>query len=401
MKSIAAIFAVFFSLSVGAQGTDSTRAFPAADMADRLFAGHGKLVFGGYGEVHYNQPLSSEEKSVGSLDVHRFVLLTGYSFSPRTRFMGEIEFEHVSEVFIEQAYLEHRLNRIIRLRAGLILIPMGIMNENHEPVTFNGVERTQVDTRIVPTTWREIGAGATGTLLPLSVRYQVYVVNGFNGYDGTARLNGQNGFRGGRQKGAESYISSPNVAARVEFFGMKGLTLGLSGYSGKTQSRLYQGINRNDPSARARADSSVVHLTMGGIDARYSRKGIEMRGQYILASIAHTGPYNAFTSSGSTANDLGSRMHGYFLEAGYDILKPFTAKETRMVWFGRYEEYNTHLKTSGNLRANPAYHQMIITAGLSLHLASGAVFKTDIQFSRQEGTSEYTKVFQAGIGFMF
>ncbi len=79
-------------------------------------------------------------------------------------------------------------------------MPMGIINEYHEPTTFNGVERPLIDKYIAPTTWREIGFGATGILLPLSIKYQAYVMNGFNGYNGTAQLSGKDGLRKGRQK---------------------------------------------------------------------------------------------------------------------------------------------------------------------------------------------------------
>jgi len=114
------------------------------------------------------------------------VLLFGYQFSDRVDFVTELEFEHVKEVFVEQAFIRYKLNEFMALRAGLILIPMGIINEYHEPTTFNGVERPSVAGSIIPTTWREIGAGLSGKFTDIGLKYQAYIVNGLNGYDGKA-----------------------------------------------------------------------------------------------------------------------------------------------------------------------------------------------------------------------
>ena len=132
--------------------------------ADKLLSTANKLTIGGYGEVHYHQPLSSEIHQNGELDVHRMVMLLGYQFSERTQFVTELEFEHVSEVYVEQAFLQHKINKSINFRGGLLLIPMGIVNEYHEPTTFNGVERPLIDSKISPSTWREIGLGLSGTV---------------------------------------------------------------------------------------------------------------------------------------------------------------------------------------------------------------------------------------------
>ena len=107
------------------------------------------------------------------------VLLFGYRFNERVQFITEIEFEHVKEVYVEQAFINYNLTDGLNLRAGLMLIPMGIINEFHEPTTFNGVERPSLDNAIVPTTWREIGIAASGRWDALALRYQAYIFNGF------------------------------------------------------------------------------------------------------------------------------------------------------------------------------------------------------------------------------
>ncbi len=369
--------------------------------ADNLLLTDSKLVVGGYGEVHYNQPMSGSTYNNGKLDVHRVVMLLGYNFNEKTQFISEIEFEHVSEVYIEQAFLNYKLNNAINFRGGLMLVPMGIVNEYHEPTTFNGVERPLIDNTIAPTTWREIGVGITGTILPVSLKYQAYLMNGFNGYNGAARLNGSKGLRSGRQKGAESYISSPNFAGKVEYFGVRGLNIGLSAYLGKTQSTLYDGMDKDDNAAIASADSSVVGISMFGLDARYSLKGLQLRGQLYYSSLSNSDEYNEFTAAtNGSLNDLGSAMIGYYVEAGYNVLRTVNT-DKQLVPFVRYEFLNTHSSVENNISKNPSYEKTAITTGLTLALTKGAVVKTDIQFLKNAATDKYAKTFNAGIGVMF
>lgn len=395
-------FAIIIAAITGAfaQTPDSiTNTFQ--NSADKILTTDGRLIIGGYGEVHYNQPVGSKTMNNGALDVHRMVMLLGYNFSPKTQFISEIEYEHVSEVYIEQAFLQHKLNNYINLRAGLMLIPMGIVNEYHEPTTFNGVERPLVDNKISPTTWREIGVGLSGNIIEASIKYQAYVVNGFNGYNGNGTLNGKNGLRSGRQKGAESYISSPNVTAKIEYYRFRGFNIGVSGYFGKTQSSLYNGIDKKDDAAIAKADSSATGVAMLGVDARYNLGGLQMRGQFYYTSISNTQQYNFFTAQNGKQNDLGSAMIGYYVEAGYNVLKFCTDSKTELIPFIRFENYNTHFATEGSVQKNKAYNNNVITSGITYKLAKGAVLKADMQFVKSEAATEFTKVFNAGVGVMF
>lgn len=372
------------------------------NLSNQLLSSDNKLTIGGYGEVHYHQALSSDVRQNGELDVHRMVMLFGYQFSDRTQFVTELEFEHVSEVFVEQAFLQHKISKSINFRGGLLLIPMGIVNEYHEPTTFNGVDRPLIDNKISPSTWREIGFGLSGTIQPASIKYQAYLVNGFNGYDGTAKLNGKSGLRNGRQKGAESYISAPNFTGKVEYYGINGLNLGLSGYFGNTQSKLYNGIAKDDAAALSKADSSVVGISMIGADARYSRKGLQLRGQLYQLAISNANQYNSFTGTkGGALNDLGSAMTGYYIEAGYNVFRPFENITSELIPFVRLEGYDTHAKVPSNIARNKSYKNSVITTGFTFKLAHGAVLKTDIQFVKSDAASSYTKVFSTGLGIMF
>lgn len=385
---------------INAQSFDSLQSI-YENSAEKLLSTDGKLLIGGYGEVHYNQALNSNLRNNGELDVHRVVMLFGYKFNKRTQFVTEIEFEHVKEVFIEQAFLQYKINDFINLRTGLLLIPMGIINEYHEPTAFNGVERPLIDSYISPTTWREIGFGFSGDINPIKLKYQAYIVNGFNGFDGDAHLNGKNGLRSGRQKGAESYISSPSLTSKIQFYGIRGLNVGFSTYFGQSQSELYDGINKNDKLALAKADSSVVGVSMLGFDARYSIKGFQFRGQYYYTNLSNTGQYNNFTADNGILNDLGSSMLGYYIESAYNVFKPFENISTELNAFVRYEAFNTHYTVDNTIVKNKNYNNEIITTGLTWKMAKGAVLKADMQLLKPESKSKYSQVINVGFGIMF
>lgn len=386
--SLVGLFVIFMGVAYGQQ-------------IDTVENNTSKVMIRGYGEVHYNQPFSSDKRYNGSLDVHRMVMMLGYSFSSRTSFMTEIEYEHVKELYVEQAYSQHRISSNFSLVGGLILVPMGFINEYHEPTVFNGVERPLIDNNISPSTWREIAFGFKGNSIPLSLDYQFYIVNGFKSYSTTGLLNGKSGFRSGRQRGAEAIASSPNFAGRVHYYGIKGLQLGLSGYYGKTQSPLYNGIEKNDNAALAKADSSVVGLAMVGFDAQYDYAGLELRSQLYLSSISNSDEYNRFTAKSGVPNDLGESMYGYYVEAAYNVLRPFGGTKYQLLPFARFEKYDTHWSVGDVAAKNDAYNVTAITAGLTLRLAKGAVVKTDIQLTKPKSADEYSKVLNFGIGVSF
>jgi hypothetical protein len=322
----------------------------------------------------------------------------GYRFNNKTQFVTEIEWEHVKEVSIEQAFINHNINNWLNLRGGLLLIPMGIVNEYHETTTFNGVERPNLDKYIVPTTWREIGFGATGQINTLSLRYQLYVVNGPKSYDGNkAYFSGSNGIRSGRQKGAESFVSSPSLSAKLDFFGVNGLKIGAAAFIGNSQSTAYNGLKRTDEMAIKTADSTTVGLSMFGLDYRYKYKRFESRGEVIYASLSNTKAYNTYLGT-----DAGSSMFGYFVEAGYDVLPFFTETEQKLVLFGRYETYDTQYTVSDEIVKNKAYARTDITVGFTYHLVpNGTVFKVDYQNFTTQANNDQRHQLNVGIGLWF
>ena len=393
MKKV--IILLFIALSINSFAQTESANNGTQTLAEELMSRESNLTIGGYAQVDYNQALESGIRNNGTLDVHRLVMLFGYKFNSKTNFVTEIEYEHVKEVYIEQAFLNYKINDFINLRAGLMLIPMGIINEYHEPTTFNGVERPNLDKYVSPTTWREIGLGLSGRFNEAAIKYQLYVVNGFNGYNGGTKLNGSKAFRSGRQKGAESYISSPNFAARVDYYGISGLKLGLSSYLGKTQSDLYDGIDESNSDDVAKADSSLVGISMLGADLRFNKKGFQFRGQLNYAAISNTEQYNDFGGA-----DLASVISGFYVEAGYNILQSLNI-EDELVSFVRYENYNTHAKVNANMTANDSFHREEIIAGLGWKMAKGAVLKADYQLTRTKADTDWKSQINLGIGVMF
>ena len=392
MKKPILLFALLCTALLSAQNvTDSIMLNPQKQLnaAQRLLSGNyaSAVTMGAYGEMLYNQP----EGDNGELDVQRLVLLMGYRFNDKTQFVTEIEMEHVEEIFVEQAFVNYNVANNVNLRGGLMLVPMGIINEFHEPTTFNGTERPAMDNAIVPTTWRELGVGVSGRFNDISLGYQAYVFNGFKSTEADGEggvsgfLKGSNGLRGGRQKGIKSTVDSPTLSTKLDYYGISGLRLGFSTYFGKTQAaddiETINGAN--------------IGISMIGMDARYAYGRFTARGQFIHASLSDTEEYNALTG-----NDLGSALQGWYVEGAFNLL-PMN-NEQKLFAFARYEMYDTHASTDGSLAENEAYDRTDVTTGLTYHIAPGVVLKGDYQFrSTALENSDVKDRLNFGIGVWF
>ncbi|MBT5699670.1 MAG: hypothetical protein HOJ12_06710 [Flavobacteriales bacterium] len=368
----------------------------AQNTAQKIIGSNQGLHIGGYGQIDYNRTINDDLNYNAKLDVHRLVTFLGYNFNDKTSFVSELEFEHVVEVYVEQAFLSHNIRDNFSINAGLMLIPMGIQNLYHEPPTFNGVERTNIDKYIVPTTWREMGASVNGRIMDNTLSYELMLVNGFNGYDGEGVFSGNKGLRSGRQKGVESYMTAPDFASRFSYVGIPNLNLGLSTYFGESESTAYNGLDLSDENAVASADSTIIGINMMGIDGRYQKGALQLRGQYIVADLSNTNQYNTFTGE-----DLGSKMLGYYAEAGYNLL---SEKETNneLIAFARYENYNTHKEVEeGGISINSNYDRKDVIIGLGLKLAKGAMFKIDYQIQSNGNSNPRTDQINIGTAVWF
>ena len=170
--------------------------------ASRVYKVESGLSIGGYGEFLYETYAGSKQDRTASgkkdqFDALRAILYTGYKFNDRLLFNSEIEVEHAKEIYLEFAYVDYMFTENVGMRAGMLLAPLGLTNELHEPPIFLGTERPLTENKIIPTTWRENGIGLFGETETTS--WRVYTMNSLNGAKFTS-----SGLRGGRQKGAKS-----------------------------------------------------------------------------------------------------------------------------------------------------------------------------------------------------
>lgn len=203
-----------------------------ADAIEQTAGVNSSTKVGGYAEMHYNnlndQGLQNADKT--QLDLHRFVAFISHEFNQKTRFFSEFEIEHNvagegqnGEVEVEQAYVEHDLASDQHAKVGVFLVPIGIINETHEPDTFYGVERNAVETNIIPATWWEGGFAFNGEL-GAGFSYDAAVTSGLYIDTGAGKYK----VRDGRQKVSEAKADDLATTLRVKYTGIKGLEIGLA-----------------------------------------------------------------------------------------------------------------------------------------------------------------------------
>jgi len=350
----------------------------------------GNLFIRMYGEVHYNQPILTDLRTNGTFDAKRIVALFGYQFDRKTQFVTEWELEHANEIFLEQAFIKHRIGSQMSIKAGMILIPMGLINEFHEPNNYFSVDRPLLDRSLVPSTWRDIGIGLTGLWTGSDIKYQLYLVNGLMSYkDGTAKYKGSNNYRSGRQKGSKTIFSGlPALSGQLEYFGFTNGKIGLSLYMGDSNSDAYQGLDKDDAFAISQADSTTVFTSMLGLHSSFKINKWKVNSQVIFSTNSNVDAYNNFTD-----NNLGQTQIGSYLEAGRSI-----TKNDKWLGFVRYSYMDFELDKQPGLEYNKGLHH-IITTGVNYFAAKGAVFKIDGQYQQIEGNNFYQ--INSGIGVWF
>ncbi len=354
-----------------------------------------KTTLAGYGELHYNKITSGAPlaQSVGKLDFHRFVIFFGHQFNSWISFHSELEVEHsllegnaaTGKLALEQAYVQLQYHKAIGVRAGIILIPVGIINPIHEPPSFNGVERPNVEKYIIPTTWRESGIGITGALSP-SLSYEAYLMAGLD----VANLSGKDGIRPARQVAFNSRTEDFALTARINYF----VSLNLQLVGSVFYSTLEKSTTYGD-------DLSGAAITMFEAHALYTRGNFKARGLAVVSSISGSGKINALFDAAKVASpEIGSGQFGAYLEGAYDVLGMFLPEsEQRLFAFARYETYNTQSSTDG-FQANPEYERQEITLGLTYLPHPTVSMKADFQFLNNAGNSD-TKQFNLGMGYNF
>lgn len=180
---------------------------------------------GGYGELHFNGGNTDQ------IDFHRYVLFVNHEFNDSIRFFSELELEHSlagdgkpGEVELEQAFVEFDLTDDTSTSVGLQLVPVGLLNETHEPPTFYGVERNAVEKNIIPSTWWEAGVKFTHKLGE-TIQIDGMVHSGL-----ATPIDGGKAFliRSGRQKVAEALWKNTAFTGRLTWIPIAGVSLGAS-----------------------------------------------------------------------------------------------------------------------------------------------------------------------------
>jgi hypothetical protein len=323
--------------------------------------------FGGYGEITYNAP--SNGNSV--VDFRRFVLFFGHDFDEHIRFYSEVEFEHAVSSFddrgeaeIEQGYLDGLFTKQFNVRAGLILMPMGIVNVCHEPPSFHGVDRPDADVYVIPSTWREPGFGVFGELAE-GLRYQLYVVDGFDANGFTA----ESAIAEGHQEAQLAYAGDGGAIARVDYEPVLGTVIGVSAYGGTSGNSLRQAVG-------------YVPIGLFDLDARTRRGAFSARAELTMLLVGDAANLDRALASGSAdqmaAGPVSSRSQGGYVEVAYDVLH-LAAPSTQQALdvFGRFDYANTQADVPAGFMRLDEFDRRSVVAGISYKPIAQVALKAD------------------------
>lgn len=315
---------------------------------------------GGYGELHYNNLDSKEE-----IDFHRFVLFLSHQFTDRLRLQTELELEHAlsgdgksGEIELEQAYVEYDINQTLHAKGGLFLIPVGILNETHEPPTFYGVERNPVEKNIIPTTWWAGGAALTGEVAE-GFSFDLALHEGLKTDAGKSYA-----VRSGRQKTSKADADDLAATGRLKWTGMPGVEIA---GSVQYQSDITQGDDPNAGDAWLFEAHTDIQRGPFGFRALYARWDLD----------------------GSGPRSIGAdEQAGFYLEPSYKILPALGV-------FARYNQWDNRAGNSSKTE------RIQYDVGVNFWPHPDVVLKADIQHQDNEGSTKNDNGFNLGIGYQF
>lgn len=351
-------------------------------------AAESSVSIGGYGEAFY---LNSDDKGKDEADFLRNVLYFGYRFSDRILFNSEIEIEHADEIYLEFAYLDFLYNEYFNVRAGMMLTPLGFVNEVHEPQFFFGNLRPPVETQIIPSTTRENGVGIYGRLGG-QVDYRLYVQNSFNG-EGISSSN----LRGIRQKGSNTKANDLALTGRLDWNPVAGVTLGGSFWSGD--------MGHEDEFNGEEID---LHMNLYDLRAQYRYGGLQLRALYTKVDIDDT-----LAVSQDKGEAIGEEMEGWYVEAGYDIftlLNNSPDRQSLYPWV-RYSEIDTQASIDqavidAGFEKDGKNDRNVLEVGLHYMPHPNVVIKGEVREwdsdadTNDDGTNNQTE-FVLGLGYNF
>jgi hypothetical protein len=345
-------------------------------------------TIGGYGNINYNNysgpTASGAARNKDQLDLQRFVLFFGHKFNDTISMKSELEIEHAvssnsdkGEVEVEQLYLDFHFNDNINAKAGLFLIPIGLLNESHEPPTFFGVERNEVETRIIPTTFREAGVGAYGQIVP-GLNYQLNFTTTFD----ISKLNGEDAAMGigqAHQEGQFAVSEDYAISGALNYNGIPGVLVGAAFYTGDT------GQNT--------AGIGDARFTLVDVHGRYNVGNFDIRALYTRGFLS-----DAANIKTVTGFDAAKEMYGWYTEAAYHIWK---SGDMDLAPFVRYENYDTQASLPANSVRVAGSKNNVWTVGASFWPAVGVVLKADYQVYDKPDEDKGDKRLNIGLGYMF
>ncbi|WP_310626404.1 hypothetical protein [Limnohabitans sp.] len=342
----------------------------------------------GYGELTFTRPKNNIAGAEAT--ARRAVLGFGYRFNDRTRFAAELEVEHAvvskndsGEVAFEQLYVEHDVSDGLSAKMGLFLLPVGYMNESHEPTRYYGVTRNLVETAIIPSTWRELGLGLRGTQ-DSSLRWDAGVVTSFDltKWPTDSAETKESPLGAIHQEGQRAKAVSLGYYGALNYDGVPGVNFGGSLFQG--------GIGQKQPTIA----SPNASVTLAEMHTKWQV------GSWDLSALAAQGRFHdvsAFNASGNGVNPVPNQFRGWYTQAAYRLWRK---GDTSLVPFTRYERVNTALGFSGLGGLAPANEPdtKVWTVGASYYLHPQVVVKMDMQ--KYQNNSALDR-FNMGLGFHY
>jgi outer membrane murein-binding lipoprotein Lpp len=368
-------------------------AFGLGAAASKVYRTQRGVSIGGYGEMVYENYAGDRDDGVASgrtdqLDFLRAILYAGYKFNDRVLFNSEIEFEHattgggVGEVSVEFAYLDFMVNPAFNVRAGMVLLPIGLTNELHEPTAFPGARRPEVEQQIIPSTWRENGAGVFGEIGTIS--YRAYVTNSLDAKKFTS-----SGIRGGRQKGGRAKAEDFALSGRLDWHPLPGTIVGGSIFTGGAD---------NDAKTPA-GEPFDATVTIGELHADAKVRGWQLRALWATGEITEVAALNA--SNGFTGNrSVGEEFGGWYAEAGYDLGTILPIGEASVTPFARYEELNPQEGVPSGFALDSSKDLEVLTLGVAWKPIPQAVIKLDWQ-DYENGAGTGVDQINLALGYIF
>ena len=362
----------------------------SASTSPALSTSAAETVLSGYGEVNFNRP--RQDPSHSKADVRRAVIGIEHRFDAKTKLVSEFEWEHAvtsasdkGETEVEQLYIEREFGAGLRAKAGLFLIPAGLLNTNHEPTAYYGVERNFVETAIIPSTWREAGLGVSSTL-ENGLSWDLGITTGFDltKWDTSVSDGRESPLGSIHQEGQLAKARDLALHAALNWRGVPGLLLGGSVFSGKAS---------HATAAFAAPDARV---TVADLHARYTPGKWDLAAVYARGTISNTEAFNQNLVDSPTP--IPSAFDGWYTQAAYQLWK---SGDYTLTPFVRYERFNT-ARTYAGLPAgstvSAAPTEKVTTVGANLRIGEGVVLKADYQKFGEDTSRDRLNL---GMGYAF